>query len=90
VDESAQAHLTDLIGRTIAARRKYLRLTMRDIKTRAGIDIGTLSLYERGKVASVRLDILAKLAIVLEMPLEQLIEPFLTYVRESLGEEYKG
>jgi transcriptional regulator with XRE-family HTH domain len=89
VDASEQARLNDFIGRTLAARRAHLRLTMREIKERSGVDAATISTYERGKVASFKLDILAKLAVALGIPLEQLIEPFLAYVREHLAEEYK-
>jgi transcriptional regulator with XRE-family HTH domain len=87
--ESDHAHLFDLLGRKIAARRSYLRLTMRDIKAQTGIDIATLSRYEHGRVSKgYRLDILVKLAIALEMPLEEMLAPFIGHVRDNLGGHY--
>lgn len=88
-EDTSFSNQIDLMGRIIAARRSYLRLTMRDIKERTGIDIGTLSLYERGKITKGhRLDILAKLAVALDMPLEELLGPFIAHVREQ-RQEYK-
>jgi transcriptional regulator with XRE-family HTH domain len=85
MDESEQAfaEILDRVGRQIAARRKYLRLTLREIEARTGIDIGTLSRYERGKVGSTyRLDVLIHVALALDIPLMQLLEPFIDYVSQ--------
>jgi transcriptional regulator with XRE-family HTH domain len=72
------------MSQIIATRRRALQLTARDIQRRGGIDIGTVSLYERGRIQSPKLETLVKLAIALELPLEALLQPYLEYVRATL------
>lgn len=79
--------LAQALGRILIKRRQQLRLSVRDLKKRSGVDISTISIYENARHKKApRLDILLKLAIGLEMSLETLLYEHVLYVRDRLPE----
>ena len=63
------------IGLRIKARREQLGLTLDDVAQRIGITKGTVSRYENGVIARLKVPVLESIARVLDMEPEDLIDP---------------
>lgn len=75
------------VGAILFKRRQRLKLTCRDVQELTGVDIGTLSLLERNcHKKGPRIDVLAKLAIALDLPLDTLLRPYIDYVTTQRDE----
>lgn len=72
-------------GAIVLARRAELQLSLRDVAARSGIDIATLSRCERGSLLrGQRIDVLTRLAVALDMPLEVMLKPYCDHVELAL------
>lgn len=83
--DPAQQPLMIALGRRILTRRESLQLTGRDIQHATGISISTLSRIENGTIdLGPRFVSLNKLAIVLKMPLTDLLQDSIDYVNQTI------
>ena len=80
-----EAQALAALAQRIAARRAELQLTMRDVQQLTGIHISTLSRCEQQHHRKgPRIDVLAKLAIALRLPLTDLLQPYTEFVASTL------
>lgn len=63
-------------GVKIKARRKELRLTLKEVADSVGVAEATVQRWESGNIESIRADRLTKLSAVLERPIEELTSWF--------------
>lgn len=63
------------IGQRIKARREQLGLTLDDVAQRIGVTKGTVSRYENGVIARLKVPVLESIARVLDMEPKELIDP---------------
>lgn len=67
-----------MIITVMAARRKELKMTQHDLATKVGCTQAEISMAERGKTTP-RVEILEKVAEVLSVPSDQLLDDYVEY-----------
>lgn len=70
-------------GTKIKERRKYLRLTLKEVAAAVGVAEATVQRWESGNIESIRADRITKLSNVLQLPIEEVTGLF------SKEEEWK-
>lgn len=84
--DQTQRQLNIATGQIIVARREALGWVLRDVQQRSGLSLSVLHKYEHGLIQSApRMDVLRKIAIALRLPLEDLIQPDIAYVRHAIA-----
>ena len=58
-------------GTKIKERRKYLRLTLKEVAAAVGVAEATVQRWESGNIESIRADRITKLSNVLQLPIEE-------------------
>lgn len=58
-------------GTKIKERRKYLRLTLKEVAAAVGVTEATVQRWESGNIESIRADRITKLSNVLQLPIEE-------------------
>lgn len=58
-------------GTKIKERRKYLRLTLKEVAVAVGVAEATVQRWESGNIESIRADRITKLSNVLQLPIEE-------------------
>lgn len=58
-------------GTKIKERRKYLRLTLKEVAAAVGVAEPTVQRWESGNIESIRADRITKLSNVLQLPIEE-------------------
>jgi len=80
-DRAIQDGLILATGKLIARERSQRGWSRRELARRIGTDVMTIVGYEEGRMKyGHRFDILVRLAIVLELPLEELLRHYVQYV----------
>lgn len=70
-------------GAKIKERRKFLRLTLKEVAAAVGVAEATVQRWESGNIESIRADRITKLSNVLQLPVEEVTSWF------SKEEEWK-
>lgn len=70
-------------GAKIKERRKFLRLTLKEVAAAVGVAEATVQRWESGNIESIRADRITKLSNVLQLPIEEVTSWF------SKEEEWK-